>query len=60
MWTDWSELLRSSQNDFIASIPIYLQLTERVQLQSTPLQQLCIQPNDGDTAGNIFGTPTVE
>jgi len=46
-------------NDFIASIPVNLQLTMRVHLQSTPLQQLCTQPNDAATVRNIFRTSGV-
>jgi len=34
--------LWSSRNDFIASIPVCSQVTERGQLRSTPLAQLCI------------------
>jgi len=33
--------LRSSRNDFIANIPVYLQLPEMGHLQSTPPEQLC-------------------
>jgi len=33
--------LWSSRNDFTASIPVYLQLTERGHLRRTPLEQLC-------------------
>jgi hypothetical protein len=52
--------LSSFRNDFIASIPVCLQLTERGHLRSTPLEQLCTQPNDAATAGNIFRTAVVE
>jgi hypothetical protein len=38
--------LWSSQNYFIANISVYLQLTERGHLQSTPLEQLCTYPNE--------------
>jgi hypothetical protein len=45
-------------NDFVASLmPVYLELTERGHLQSTPLEQLCTWPIDAATVGNIFGTP---
>jgi hypothetical protein len=49
-----------SQNDFIASLtPVYLQLTVRGHLRSTPLEQLCTWPNDAASVGNISGTPAV-
>jgi len=41
-------------------ILLYLQLTERGHLQSTPVEQLCTYPSDATTAGNIFGSPAVE
>jgi len=43
-----------------ASIPVYLLLTMKDHLQSTPLEQLCTWINDAATVGNIFGTPIVE
>jgi hypothetical protein len=52
-------LLRS-RNTFIVSIPVYLQLIERVHLRSTPLGQPCTWLKEGITVGNIFETPVVE
>jgi hypothetical protein len=52
--------LWSSRNDFIATIPVYLQLTEYGHLQSTATEQPCTKPNDTATIGNIYGTPDVE
>jgi len=43
---------------FIACMPVYLQLTKRAHLQSTPLEQLYTWPNDAATIGT--GTPVVE
>jgi hypothetical protein len=34
--------------------------TEQDQLQSTPHQQLCTQPNDSATVWNIYRTPIME
>jgi hypothetical protein len=48
--------LWSSRNYFIASMTLYLELTERGCLWSTPLEQLCTEPSDVATVGNIFGT----
>jgi hypothetical protein len=48
------------RNDFIVSLPVYLQLTDRGQLRSTPREQLCTWPNDATTIETIFGTPVVE
>jgi hypothetical protein len=42
-----------------AYLYMYVQLTERGHLQSTPLEQLCTYPNDAATVRNIFKTPVV-
>jgi hypothetical protein len=42
-------------NYFIVLIPVYLQLTERGHIGSTPPP-----PNYSATDGNIFGIPVVE
>jgi hypothetical protein len=52
--------LYSSWNDFTESILVYLQLTERDYLQSTPLGKLCTYPNDAATVGNTSGYPVVK
>jgi len=39
----------------VATIPAYLEFTEKIHLQSTPLEHSCTQPNVAATVGNIFG-----
>jgi hypothetical protein len=46
--------------DDIASLLIYVKLTERSNLQISPPEQVCTKPSDAATAGNIFGTPVVK
>jgi hypothetical protein len=36
------------------------EFTESGHLRSTPFEQLCTQPKDAATVGNIFGTSVVE
>jgi hypothetical protein len=60
-WQIYEVWLLTYRNDIIASlISVYLQLTERGHIQSTPLEQLCPSPTDAATIGKIFGTPVVE
>jgi hypothetical protein len=41
-------------------IPVYLELTERVKIRSSRLEQLCTEHNNAATVGNVFGTPVAE
>jgi hypothetical protein len=52
--------LWSPRNDFIAIIPVYLQLSERGRLRSTPLEQLHTELSVAATVRNIFVTPVVD
>ena len=45
-----------SQNDFVANIPLYLQLIRKGHLQGITPEQLCIQPINAVNVGNIYGT----